>query len=51
MVLATELTGDDARLARAALARRYPVLHGVLIPRVHRLQGTRSVNLELTPVA
>jgi PPOX class probable F420-dependent enzyme len=50
-VRATELTGDDARLASAALARKYPFLHGVLIPRMHRLQGTRTVNLELTPVA
>jgi PPOX class probable F420-dependent enzyme len=50
-VRATALTGDDERLACAALARKYPLLHGVLIPRMHRLQGTRTVNLELTPVA
>jgi len=47
-VRATELSGDDYRLAGAALARKYPVLHGLLIPRGHRLQGTRTINLELT---
>ena len=47
----TELSGEASRLAGAALAHKYPVLHGVLIPRMHRLQGTRTVNLELTPAA
>ncbi|TMC11264.1 MAG: PPOX class F420-dependent oxidoreductase [Chloroflexi bacterium] len=50
-VHACELRGDESRAAAAALARKYPLLHGVLIPRMHRLQGTRTVNLELTPVA
>jgi uncharacterized protein len=49
-VRATELSGEESRRAAAALARRYPLLHGVLIPRAHRLQGTRTVNLELTAV-
>jgi uncharacterized protein len=47
-VHARELSGEDSKLAAAALARKYPVLQGFLIPRVHRLQGTRTVNLELT---
>jgi PPOX class probable F420-dependent enzyme len=49
-VRATELSGDESRRAGAALARKYPLLHGFLIPRTHRLQGTRTVNLELTAV-
>jgi PPOX class probable F420-dependent enzyme len=50
-VRATELSGDGSRRAGAALARKYPLLQGVLIPRMHRLQGTRTVNLELTAVS
>jgi len=49
-VRATELSGDDSRRAAAALARKYPLLHGLLIPRGHRLGGTQTVNLELTAV-
>jgi PPOX class probable F420-dependent enzyme len=50
-VRASELTGDASRRAASALARKYPVLHGLVIPGVHRLQRTRTLNLELTPVA
>ena len=49
-VHARELSGDEYRRAGASLARKYPLLHGILIPRLHRLQGTRTVNLELTAV-
>jgi uncharacterized protein len=49
-VRARELSGDEYRRAGAALARKYPVLQGFLIPRAHRLQGTRTVNMELTPI-
>lgn len=50
-VRARELDGEDSRRAAAALARKYPLLHGLLIPRAHRMQGARTVNLELVPVA
>jgi uncharacterized protein len=50
-VRARELSGDESLRAGAALARRYPLLQGVLIPRAHRLQGSRTVHLELVPVA
>jgi PPOX class probable F420-dependent enzyme len=50
-VRAAELSGEDSRRAGAALARKYPFLHGVLIPRLHRLQGTRTINIELTAVS
>jgi PPOX class probable F420-dependent enzyme len=49
-VRATELSGDESRRAGAALARKYPLLQGVMIPRMHRLEGTRTINLELTAV-
>jgi uncharacterized protein len=40
------LEGDDARRAARALARKYPVLHGVLIPLVHRLMRTPTIHME-----
>lgn len=45
-----ELNGDEWQRAGAALSRKYPLLHGVVIPRMHRLWGTRTIHLELTPV-
>lgn len=41
------LTGEEARLARAALARKYPLLQGLVVPLSHRLMRTRTVNMEL----
>lgn len=46
---ATLLDGEESRLAARALARKYPFLHGWLIPTVHRLYRTRTINVELTP--
>ncbi|GHO80101.1 hypothetical protein KSD_78720 [Ktedonobacter sp. SOSP1-85] len=42
------LDGSEALHAAHALARKYPVLHGFLIPLVHRLRGYRTVHIELT---
>lgn len=47
--VATLLTGGDERTASAELARRFPVIHGVLVPRLHRLQKHRTVYYRLTP--
>lgn len=44
------LEGDEAAAARRALARRYPILHGVVVPLFHRLTGKTTVYLELRPV-
>ena len=41
------LNGQEAELAAARLARRWPVLHGRLIPWVHRRRGWTTVHLEL----
>ncbi|HZS92733.1 MAG TPA: PPOX class F420-dependent oxidoreductase [Chloroflexota bacterium] len=43
------LSGDEATYAARALARKYPILHGILIPLVHRLRGYRTAHIELTP--
>jgi PPOX class probable F420-dependent enzyme len=44
------LGGDESAYAGEMLARKYPVLHGVLIPLVHRLRGNQTMHIELTPV-
>ena len=41
------LNGDESAYAGRALARKYPILHGVLVPLAHRLRGNRTVHLEL----
>jgi PPOX class probable F420-dependent enzyme len=43
------LDGAEAQAAAELLAARHPVLHGVLIPRYHRLRGWRTLHYELTP--
>lgn len=43
------LAGDESRLAAGALARKYPLLQGFLIPLMHRLMRTETLNLELVP--
>jgi hypothetical protein len=49
---ATILDGEDARRAARALARAYPLLHGWLIPAMHRwVYRTRTVHVELTPLS
>jgi PPOX class probable F420-dependent enzyme len=43
------LDGEEARRAERALARKYPFLHGFLIPWLHRhLYRTQSVLVEIT---
>jgi uncharacterized protein len=41
------LNGDEARRAAVALARRQPILQGVLVPLAHRLMRYRTVHYEL----
>jgi PPOX class probable F420-dependent enzyme len=41
------LAGDEAKQAGRALARKYPLLQGVLIPLGHRLMRTRTLQFEL----
>jgi uncharacterized protein len=42
------LDGDEARHAARALARRQPILQGVLVPLGHRLMRYRTLHYELT---
>jgi uncharacterized protein len=41
------LNGDEARRAAVALARRQPILQGVLVRLAHRLMRYRTVHYEL----
>lgn len=47
---ARELVGPEATIAARALSRKYPVLHGWLIPTFHRLRGYRTVHYRLDPL-
>ncbi|MEV6911393.1 PPOX class F420-dependent oxidoreductase [Amycolatopsis sp. NPDC051071] len=41
------LDGDEARHAAASLARKHRILHGLLVPLVHRLKKHRTLHYEL----
>jgi uncharacterized protein len=47
---ARALKGDESAHAARLLARKHPILHGLLVPAVHRLCGNETVHVELTPV-
>jgi PPOX class probable F420-dependent enzyme len=50
---ARRLDGGEARYAARLLARKHPLLHGVLVPLTHRLgraRTGRTVHFELTPL-
>ena len=44
------LGGDESAYAGKALARKYPILHGFLVPLIHRLRGDTTVHVELVPI-
>jgi PPOX class probable F420-dependent enzyme len=44
------LGGEESAYAGRALARKYPLLHGFLVPLFHRLRHYKTMQLELTPV-
>jgi PPOX class probable F420-dependent enzyme len=51
---ARRLEGADARRAARLLARKHPLLHGVLVPLTHRLgraKTGKTVHYQLTPLA
>ncbi len=47
--VASLLSGPDIELARRLLARRFPVLHGRLVPLVHRLMRYETAYYRLRP--
>ncbi|MGH2614188.1 MAG: PPOX class F420-dependent oxidoreductase [Thermomicrobiales bacterium] len=44
------LGGQESAHAARLLRRKHPFLHGVFVPLVHRLRGSTTMHLELTPV-
>ena len=40
------LEGEEAARAASALKRKYRILHGLLIPRAHRLMRTPTIHME-----
>ena len=45
------IEGSESDHASRALNKKHPLLHGVLVPLVHRLRGNKTVHIELTPLA
>ena len=48
---ATVLEGEESSRAGRLLASKYPALHRLLVPLVHRLRGNKTMHVELAPVA
>jgi hypothetical protein len=46
--VARQLDGAEAQRARALLAKRFPVMHGKLVPWFHRRKGWSTVHYEIT---
>jgi PPOX class probable F420-dependent enzyme len=42
------LEGEDAALAATRLAKKYPILHGGVVPWIHRRRKYKTVHYELT---
>lgn len=42
------LAGAESARAGALISRKHPILHGLLIPLVHRLRGNETMHIELT---
>lgn len=43
------LSGDEAAHASRTIEKKYPVLHGIIVPLVHSLRRTKTVHFEITP--
>jgi uncharacterized protein len=44
------LEGEESASAGRMLARKYPAMHGLLVPLVHRLRGNKTMHVELVPI-
>ncbi len=44
------LSGDEAKIAAKAIARKHRILQGILVPLSHRLARYKTLHYELTPV-
>ncbi len=47
---ARALNGDEAAHAARLISRKHPILHGLLVPLLHRLRRNATIHIELTPV-
>jgi PPOX class probable F420-dependent enzyme len=45
------LNDSEAVVAWRALARKYPLLHGIFVPLIHRLRRNKTIHLELVPTS
>jgi PPOX class probable F420-dependent enzyme len=45
-----QVQGETANRAARALARKYPFIHGMLVPWFHRLKGYRTLHFEIVPL-
>jgi PPOX class probable F420-dependent enzyme len=46
---ATPLEGEESQKAADSLARQHPVVHGLVVPRLHRLRGWTTQQYRLDP--
>lgn len=44
------LSGSESEYAGQAIARKYPILQGFLVPLFHRLRRYKTIHIELVPV-
>jgi uncharacterized protein len=45
------LGNDESAHAGRVIARKHPILHGILVPLIHRLRGNKTMHIEVTPVS
>jgi hypothetical protein len=45
------LSGAESAHAGQALARKHPIVHGLLVPLIHRLRGHKTMHIEVIPIA
>jgi PPOX class probable F420-dependent enzyme len=44
------LDGEESKHAGRLLAQKHPILHGIVVPLVHRLRGNTTMHVELKPI-
>jgi uncharacterized protein len=44
------LEGEESARAGRLLARKYPLMHGIMVPLVHRLRKNRTMHIGLTAI-
>lgn len=44
------LSGAESKHAAVAIAGKYPILHGIVIPLIHRVRRNKTMHVELRPL-